>query len=57
MSNQRTLDPEIAKDEAIIEKMFSFKKTWNSFSQETRNFIMESMNCLVKICTKYIEFL
>ena len=57
LDNQRTLDPELAKDQAIIEKIFSFKTIWTSFAQDTKSFIMRALRGLVKISTKYIEYM
>lgn len=57
LDTNRTTDPELAKDQAIIEKIFSFKKIWSSFSKGTKNFIMRALRGQVLISTKYIEFM
>ena len=57
LDDSRIEDPEVAKDKAIIDKIFSFRKTWNNFTPDTKDFILESMKCLVIICTAYIEHL
>lgn len=57
LDSRRIQDPELAKDQEIIEKIFSFKKIWTSFSHQTKNFIMRSLRGLVKISTRYIQFM
>jgi hypothetical protein len=57
LDSQRIGDPEVAKDQAIIEKIFSFKKIWSSFEIDTKDFIMRALRGLVKISTRYIELM
>ena len=57
LDDKRTMDPELAKDQAIIEKMFSFKQVWTSFADDTKRFIMRSLQGLVKLSTRYISYM
>jgi hypothetical protein len=57
LDSQRIADPEVAKDQAIIDKIFSFKKIWVNFADDTKNFIMRSLRGLVRISTRYIEYM
>lgn len=57
LNSQRINDPEVARDQAIIEKIFSFKKVWTQFSRDTKNFILRAMKGLVAISTRYIEYM
>lgn len=56
-SNRIDENPEVAKDKEIIEKIFSFKKIWKSFGIKTKFFIMRSMRGLIKISTRYIQYM
>ena len=57
LDSGRMKDPEIMKDKEILEKFFSFKKIWEEFDSNTKNFIMRSMRGLVLLSTKYIQFM
>lgn len=57
MDSKRTSDPELAKDQAILEKIFSFKNIWSSFAKSTKQFIMRALRGQIMISTKYIEFM
>ena len=51
------LDPSIQQDRQIVENIFKFKNTWDTFASDTKLFIMRSLRGLVKICEVYIRYL
>jgi hypothetical protein len=57
LDSGRIDDPDVAKDKAIIERIFSFKKIWGDFNRETKHFIMRGLRGLVLISTRYIQYL
>lgn len=48
---------DMMKDKMILDKIFSFKKIWSSFTSNTKIFIMRSLRGMVLISTEYIKML
>jgi hypothetical protein len=48
---------DMLKDKMILDKIFSFKKIWSSFTSNTKIFVMRSLRGMVLISTQYIKTL